>query len=174
MLNFYSLCSLYRPTPATKPHLKAVTLRASHLFFRFFYAARLMVSCPDQPLAGINARLKRLGEKQRQALLLSLALLTAVLLALVALSREAYAQVDVSKFKTASDQIVKAIQSISGPAVFLLLAAGLGLLLWGGISDTIRIRALRIVFFAVVGAGALFLFAQPLGDFIVGTFQPAA
>ncbi len=75
------------------------------------------------------------------------------------------------KFKAASDTVVKAIQQISLIAVVLLLVAGFGLLMWGGVTDALRIRAVRIIFFVVAGGAGLFLFAQPIGDLLTSTFS---
>ncbi len=75
------------------------------------------------------------------------------------------------KFKAASDTVVKAIQQISLIAVVLLLVAGFGLLMWGGVTDTLRVRAVRILFFVVAGGAGLFLFAQPIGDLLTSTFS---
>lgn len=76
----------------------------------------------------------------------------------------------VGKFKDAAEKITKAVQQISGISVLLLLVVGFALLMWGGISETFRIRAIRIIGFSVIGGACLFLFAQPLADFLTSTF----
>lgn len=78
--------------------------------------------------------------------------------------------IDTSKIKAASQSIISAIQSICGIGVALLLVAGFGLFMWSGVSDSFRIKALRIIGFSVAGGALLFLFAQPLADFLTGTF----
>lgn len=83
----------------------------------------------------------------------------------------AFAQgIDTGKIKQASQSIITAIQSICGIGIALLLVAGFGLFMWSGVSDTFRIRSLRIIGFSIMGGALLFLFAQPLADFLTGTF----
>lgn len=97
-----------------------------------------------------------------------------LLLTLLTLPGSAFAQSGggdaVAKFKEAADKITKAIQQISGIAILLLLVGGFGLLMWGGISESFRVKAVRIITFSIIGAACLFLFAQPLADFLTSTF----
>lgn len=74
-------------------------------------------------------------------------------------------------FTTAAKQIVDMIRAISGPAILLLIVAGFALLMWGGVSEAWKRRALSIIGCAIIGAGLLFLFADPLATFLLGTFQ---
>ncbi len=100
--------------------------------------------------------------------------LTGAVLLILTNSVAAFAQTGADaagKFKAASDTVVKAIQQISLIAVVLLLVAGFGLLMWGGVTDALRIRAVRIIFFVVAGGAGLFLFAQPIGDLLTSTFS---
>ncbi len=78
--------------------------------------------------------------------------------------------IDTSKIKQASDSIISGVQAVSGIGVTLLLIIGFGLLMWGGAMDAARVKALRIIGWSVLGGALLFLFAQPLGDFLTGTF----
>jgi TRAP-type C4-dicarboxylate transport system permease large subunit len=82
--------------------------------------------------------------------------------------------IDTSKIKAASQAIISSIQAISSIGVTLLLVIGLGLLMWAGALDAARIKALRIIGWAILGGALLFLFAQPLGDFLTGTFGAKA
>jgi hypothetical protein len=87
----------------------------------------------------------------------------------------AFAQtIDTSKIKAASQSIIASVQAISGIGITLLLVIGLGLLMWGGALDAARIKALRIIGWSILGGALLFLFAQPLGDFLTGTFGAKA
>lgn len=96
----------------------------------------------------------------------------AAIMVLVGFSTPAvFAQgIDTGKIKQASQSIISAIQSICGIGIALLLVAGFGLFMWSGVSDTFRIRSLRIIGFSIMGGALLFLFAQPLADFLTGTF----
>jgi hypothetical protein len=106
----------------------------------------------------------------RKVALIGVKLLIA-LLAFTFSGSSAFAQtIDTSKIKAASQSIISAIQSICGIGVALLLVAGFGLFMWSGVSDSFRIKALRIIGFSVAGGALLFLFAQPLADFLTGTF----
>ena len=83
----------------------------------------------------------------------------------------AFAQtIDTSKIKAASDSIISGVQAVSGIGVTLLLIVGFALLMWGGALDAARIKALRVIGWSVLGGALLFLFAQPLGEFLTGTF----
>lgn len=83
----------------------------------------------------------------------------------------AHAQTGTGDFAQATEAITKGIQTFSVTAVALLIVAGFALLMWSGVSDTIRIKSVRILFFAVVGSAGLFLFAEPLSSFITTTFN---
>ncbi|MBN9392141.1 MAG: hypothetical protein J0I20_29150 [Chloroflexi bacterium] len=93
-------------------------------------------------------------------------------LAITAFSQvPAFAQsIDTSKIKAASESIISSVQAVSGIGVTLLLIVGFALLMWGGALDAARIKALRVIGWSVLGGALLFLFAQPLGDFLTGTF----
>ena len=78
--------------------------------------------------------------------------------------------IDTSKIKAASESIISSVQAVSGIGVTLLLIVGFALLMWGGALDAARIKALRVIGWSVLGGALLFLFAQPLGDFLTGTF----
>ncbi len=78
--------------------------------------------------------------------------------------------IDTSKIKQASESIISSVQAVSGIGVTLLLIVGFALLMWGGALDAARIKALRVIGWSVLGGALLFLFAQPLGDFLTGTF----
>jgi len=114
--------------------------------------------------------IKWLGQARRKVVLAG-ANLMAALMILGFSATAAFAQtIDTSKIKAASMSIILAIQSICGIGVALLLVAGFGLFMWSGVSDTFRIKSLRIIGFSVAGGALLFLFAQPLADFLTGTF----
>lgn len=72
-------------------------------------------------------------------------------------------------FQTAVTNIVAMIKAICGPAILLLLVAGLALIMWGGISENWKRRGLSIIGCAIIGAGLLFMFADPLAQFIAQT-----
>ena len=93
-------------------------------------------------------------------------------LAMFAISHaSAFAQtIDTSKIKQASDSIISGVQAVSGIGVTLLLIVGFALLMWGGALDAARVKALRVIGWSVHGGALLFLFAQPLGEFLTGTF----
>lgn len=93
-------------------------------------------------------------------------------LAMFAISQaSAFAQtIDTSKIKAASDSIISGVQAVSGIGVTLLLIVGFALLMWGGALDAARVKALRVIGWSVLGGALLFLFAQPLGEFLTGTF----
>lgn len=78
--------------------------------------------------------------------------------------------IDTSKIKQASESIISSVQAVSGIGVTLLLIVGFALLMWGGALDAARVKALRVIGWSVLGGALLFLFAQPLGDFLTGTF----
>lgn len=124
-------------------------------------------------LASFNS-IKWLVQAGRRLFRATLNLLAA--LALTVLSQSAvFAQaIDTSKIKAASQSIIASVQAISGIGVTLLLVIGLGLLMWGGALDAARIKALRIIGWSILGGALLFLFAQPLGDFLTGTFGAKA
>jgi hypothetical protein len=104
----------------------------------------------------------------------TLNLLAALMIAVLSHS-PAFAQtIDTSKIKAASQSIISSVQAISGIGITLLLIIGFALLMWGGALDAARIKALRVIGWAVLGGALLFLFAQPLGDFLTGTFGAKA
>jgi type IV secretory pathway VirB2 component (pilin) len=72
-------------------------------------------------------------------------------------------------FQTAVTNIVAMIKAISGPAILLLIVAGLALVMWGGINENWKRRGLSIIGCGIVGAGLLFMFADPLAQFIAST-----
>ncbi|OJV93782.1 MAG: hypothetical protein BGO39_15550 [Chloroflexi bacterium 54-19] len=115
--------------------------------------------------------IKWLLNRGKRALALLVAKAAAVLAMVVFTTSAAFAQgIDTGKIKQASQSIISAIQSICGIGIALLLVAGFGLFMWSGVSDTFRIRSLRIIGFSIMGGALLFLFAQPLADFLTGTF----
>lgn len=114
--------------------------------------------------------IKWLGLARRKALMVGANVLTTLMMLSFSVT-SAFAQtIDTSKIKAASQSIISAIQSICGIGVALLLVAGFGLFMWSGVSDVFRIKSLRIIGFSVAGGALLFLFAQPLADFLTGTF----
>lgn len=123
-----------------------------------------------------NSAIKRLQSVIRSYLYLliqiGLKLWRRLILAVWALlPASAFAQTGgVAKFQEAAKKITEAIQQISGVAVLLLLVAGFGLLMWGGISENFRVKAVRIITYCIIGAACLFLFAQPLAEFLTATF----
>jgi hypothetical protein len=104
---------------------------------------------------------------------LRVALLAAIGITLVTPLR-AFAQTATGNFEEAVKAITGGIQQVSGVAVALLLISGFALLMWSGISESIRVRAVRIIFYTVIGAAGLFLFAEPLATFITDTFKAGA
>jgi protein-S-isoprenylcysteine O-methyltransferase Ste14 len=74
-------------------------------------------------------------------------------------------------FTAAVNQAVTAIQQISIAAVLLLVVLGAALLMWGGISDGWRVKAVRIIGCCIAGAALLFLFATPMAAFLTSTFS---
>lgn len=115
--------------------------------------------------------IKWLKTRSRQRFVEAVSKLAAFLAMVGLTTPAALAQsIDTGKIKQASQSIISAIQSICGIGVALLLVAGFGLFMWSGVSDTFRIRSLRIIGFSVMGGALLFLFAQPLADFLTGTF----
>ncbi len=115
-------------------------------------------------------RIKWLVQAGRQAARATFNFLAALVIAALSHS-PAFAQtIDTSKIKAASQSIITSVQAISGIGVTLLLIVGFALLMWGGALDAARIKALRVIGWTVLGGALLFLFAQPLGDFLTGTF----
>ena len=107
---------------------------------------------------------------KRQVKSLGLNLIGALAM-LVFTQASAFAQtIDTSKIKAAADSIISGVQAVSGIGVTLLLIVGFALLMWGGALDAARIKALRVIGWSVLGGALLFLFAQPLGEFLTGTF----
>src|SRR4051812_10312795 len=96
-----------------------------------------------------------IGHTRRKLAALGVNLLGAFVM--IGLSQAAvFAQtIDTSKIKAASQAIISSIQAISGIGVTLLLVIGLGLLMWAGALDAARIKALRIIGWAILGGALL-------------------
>lgn len=121
--------------------------------------------------AGTIHRIKWLWRSLKQRVKsVGLNLIGAVLMAALSQATALAQTIDTSKIKAASDAIISSVQAISGIGVTLLLVVGLALLMWGGALDAARIKALRVIGWSILGGALLFLFAQPLGEFLTSTF----